>query len=150
MATQTVHLFSASITDNLRFGVPTATSDELRQAATDALILDEILKLPDGFDTGVGEKGIRLSGGQKQRLALARLFLRKPEVMLLDDVLSAVDQLTETRLINNLVQRGCGIIVASHRPSVLKCCHKILVLDSGKIKASGNWHEVAQYLDTAP
>ena len=143
MASQTVHLFSDTVENNLRFGIDRPVSqDDIRRAASDAMILDEIERLPQGFQTEIGEKGIRLSGGQKQRLALARLFLRNFDVMILDDVLSAVDQLTEVHLIKTLEKKGCAIIVASHRPSVLKACDQIIVLESGRIKAAGTWNEI--------
>ncbi len=143
MASQTVHLFSDTVEQNLRFGLDHEPSHEdIERAAAEAMLLDEIRGLQNGFQTEIGEKGIRLSGGQKQRLALARLFLRQYEVMLLDDVLSAVDQITEVRLVETLVRRGCAIIVASHRPSVLQACDWIMVLDQGRIKASGPWEEV--------
>lgn len=147
MASQTVHLFSDSVEQNLRFGLDHDPSTaEIERAAAEAMLLDEIKGLPMGFQTEIGEKGIRLSGGQKQRLALARLFLRKYEVMLLDDVLSAVDQITEVRLVENLVRRGCALLVASHRPSVLQACDWILVLDQGAVKAAGTWDQVAQHI----
>lgn len=143
MAAQTVHLFSASVEENLRFGLAKPVSKaDVERAASDAMIFDEITELPQGFQTEIGEKGIRLSGGQKQRLALARLFLRDFEVLILDDVLSAVDQLTEVKLVETLLRRGCAMIVASHRPSVLKSCEHILILDHGKIVAAGTWNEV--------
>ncbi len=143
MASQTVHLFSDTVENNLRFGIDRPVSqDDIRRAAAEAMILDEIERLPQGFQTEIGEKGIRLSGGQKQRLALARLFLRNFDVMILDDVLSAVDQLTEVHLIKTLEKKGCAIIVASHRPSVLKACDQIIVLESGRIKAAGTWSEI--------
>lgn len=143
MASQTVHLFSDAVESNLRFGLDRPVSqDDIRRAASEAMILDEIEGLPQGFQTEIGEKGIRLSGGQKQRLALARLFLRNYEVMILDDVLSAVDQLTEVHIIKILEKKGCAIIVASHRPSVLKACDQIIVLESGRIKAAGTWSAI--------
>ncbi|MEY4631910.1 MAG: hypothetical protein RIQ81_2030 [Pseudomonadota bacterium] len=143
MATQTVHLFSDSVAGNLRFGATPPPSDEqIKAALAEAMILPEVEALPDGLQTEIGEKGIRLSGGQKQRLALARLFLRKQEVMILDDVLSAVDQITEAHLIKALLRRGCAMIVASHRESVLKACDEIIVLDQGRIKARGPWTAV--------
>lgn len=143
MASQTVHLFSSSVEDNLRFGLDRQISeDEVKQAAAEAMILPEVQALPQGFQTEIGEKGIRLSGGQKQRLALARLFLRKYEIMILDDVLSAVDQLTEVRLVETLESKGCAMIVASHRPSILKGCDQIIILDGGRMKAVGTWAEV--------
>src|SRR5690606_16851958 len=95
-ALQTVHLFSDTVAANLAFGIdPPPTQAQLERAAAEAQMLAEIGAMPDGWDTQIGEKGVRLSGGQKQRLALARLFLREQKLLLLDDVLSAVDQRTE-------------------------------------------------------
>ncbi|RZA13727.1 MAG: ABC transporter ATP-binding protein, partial [Proteobacteria bacterium] len=115
-ALQKVHLFSASLKENLTFGIKTPKSpDELITAARSAQILKEIQGFPEQWETQIGEKGLRLSGGQKQRLALARLFLRKPEILLLDDVLSAVDNLTEARLIHEFRALNCTMIINSHR-----------------------------------
>lgn len=139
-ALQGVHLFSASIRENLAFGVePAPGLEALRAAAADAQILTEIEAFPDGWETQIGEKGVRLSGGQKQRLALARLLLRKPPLMLLDDVLSAVDHSTEKRLIDRLYDLGSALIIASHRGSALKRCDEILVLKDGQVEARGTY-----------
>jgi ATP-binding cassette subfamily B multidrug efflux pump len=143
MASQTVHLFSAPVIDNMCFGLhPAPGTPLIRKALEEAMILREIESLPEGLQTEIGEKGIRLSGGQKQRLALARLFLRHYDVLILDDVLSAVDQVTESALIQNILKRGCAMIIASHRTSVLKACDEILILEGGRIKAQGSWPEV--------
>lgn len=142
-ALQSVHLFSASVRDNLAFGVTPMPSDEaLRDAAAGAEILTEIEAFPNGWETQIGEKGVRLSGGQKQRLALARLLLRKPPLLLLDDVLSAVDHSTERRLIDHLYKQGSALIIVSHRGSALKRCDEILVLADGKVVDRGTFDEL--------
>lgn len=143
-ALQQVHLFSDTIRANLTFGMDREVSvAELETAATAAQILDEIMSFKDTWQTEIGEKGVRLSGGQKQRLALARLFLRMPPVLLLDDVLSAVDHATEKRLIDHIYATGCAMIIASHRGSALKRCDEVLILDQGRIVDRGAYNDVA-------
>ena len=143
-ALQSVHLFSDTIEENLRFGIePPPPRPVLEQAAATAHILDEIHHFSQGWETEIGEKGIRLSGGQKQRLALARYFLRNPGLLLLDDVLSAVDQRTEKGLIDSIHSRGTATIIASHRASALQLCDEILMLRDGMLEDQGSWAELA-------
>ncbi|MCX6129011.1 MAG: ABC transporter ATP-binding protein, partial [Proteobacteria bacterium] len=140
---QRVHLFSASIRDNLAFGItPKPSQAELEEAARAAQIDKEIQGFSEGWDTPIGEKGIRLSGGQKQRLAIARLFLRQPEILLLDDVLSAVDNITEARLIQELKKRRSTMLIVSHRSSVLLLCNRVIFLSSGKICDEGSFEDL--------
>ncbi len=140
---QRVHLFSASIRENLGFGLdPKPTQAELEQAARAAQIDREILGFSEGWDTQIGEKGIRLSGGQKQRLALARLFLRPCKVLLLDDVLSAVDNITEAKLIEELRQRQGTMLICSHRSSVLNLCDRVLLLKEGQLIDAGKFQDL--------
>lgn len=142
-ALQKVHLFSASIRDNLSFGLKEKPSEEaLLQASRSAQILREIEGFPDRWATEIGEKGLRLSGGQKQRLALARLFLRRPKVLLLDDVLSAVDNLTEARLIQEFRKLNCTMIINSHRSSVLELCDRVIYLKDGRVFDQGRFQEL--------
>jgi ATP-binding cassette subfamily B protein len=142
-ALQQVHLFSDTIRANLTFGMEREVSDaELAEAAKAAQILDEILSFKDQWNTEIGEKGVRLSGGQKQRLALARLFLRKPRILLLDDVLSAVDHRTEKALIEHIFSTGCAMLVASHRGSALKRCDEVLILAEGRIADRGPYDQI--------
>lgn len=148
-AQQSPLLLSESIKSNLCLGfeddkIPMAA---LRDAAQRADILDDIEKLPESWSTLIGERGIKLSGGQKQRLALARLLLRNTEVIILDDVLSAVDHETESRLINTLLRTKAALIIASHRISIIRPCHKIIVLDDGKIIASGTYDDVRKFIE---
>ncbi|WP_141735375.1 ABC transporter ATP-binding protein [Oligoflexus tunisiensis] len=140
---QRVHLFSASIRENLSVGMdPKPSPEELQAAARAAQIDREIAAFVEGWETQIGEKGIRLSGGQKQRLALARLFLRKAPVLLLDDVLSAVDNITEARLIQELRKRGGTMLICSHRSSVLHLCHRVLLLKDGQLLDTGSFQEL--------
>lgn len=143
-ARQTPLLFSETIRDNLLLGFEegSVSQAQLEDAAARAQILSEIKRFPDGWDTVVGENGVRLSGGQKQRLALARLLLRKAEVYILDDVLSAVDHDTEHRLIETLLATQATLLIASHRSSILEPCDEILVLDQGKLIGRGRFKEV--------
>ncbi len=142
-ALQRVHLFSSSIRDNLSYGLdPKPSQAELEKAAAAAQMLGEIQSFPQGWDTEIGEKGLRLSGGQKQRLAIARVFLRRPELLLLDDVLSAVDNLTEARLIQELRGRGTAMLISSHRTSVLELCDRVILLEDGLIQDSGTFAEL--------
>ena len=142
-AQQTVHLFSDTIKNNLQFGLDHApTQEQLNHAASLACILDEILSLPDGWDTEIGERGVRLSGGQKQRLALARIFLRKPNIVMLDDVLSAVDQGTERRLLRAIDEEFSCALIASHRASALKQCDEVLIINNGRCMDRGIFSEI--------
>ncbi len=142
-ALQKVHLFSASIRDNLAFGLKTRPSDaQMVAAARSAQILREIESFPEAWDTQIGEKGLRLSGGQKQRVALARIFLRRPKLLLLDDVLSAVDNLTEARLIQEFRKLNCTMIINSHRSSVLHLCDRVLYLKEGLVFDQGPFQEL--------
>lgn len=141
---QVPQLLSDSIEGNLQLGLsPKADRSTLARAAKEACILDEIESFTKSWDTLIGEKGIRLSGGQKQRLALARTLIRDPELLLLDDVLSAVDHDTERALIQSIHKRNCSLLVASHRPSILKQCDRVIILDNGQIKDIGPYSELA-------
>ncbi|WP_057828283.1 ABC transporter ATP-binding protein [Liquorilactobacillus cacaonum] len=133
-------LFSRTIRENLLFGDSNATDNQLWQALKMACLDDDIKRMKDGLDTLVGEKGISLSGGQKQRLSLARAFLRKSEVLILDDALSAVDAKTEQTIIDNLKSKITTKIslIVSHRLSAVSAADLIIVLDEGKVTQSGS------------
>lgn len=142
-ALQKVHLFSASIRENLSFGLAQSASEgEMIEAARAAQILPEIKNFPEQWATQIGEKGLRLSGGQKQRLALARVFLRRPDVLLLDDVLSAVDNITEARLVQEFRKLRCTMLINSHRSSVLELCDRVIFLQDGQIRDEGLFSEL--------
>ena len=137
-ALQIPHLFSDTIRANLTFGLPQLPTDEqIESAARMACILDDISKFPDGWNTQVGEKGVRLSGGQKQRLALARLFLRPAKVWLLDDVFAAVDTNTEQTMIQNIFSQDRTILLSSHRPGALRKCDQVYYIEDGVIRDQG-------------
>ena len=145
LALQQVHLFSSTIRANLAFGItPEPPMAALIEAARQAQILAEIEAFDRGWDTEIGERGVRLSGGQKQRLALARVLLRMPPLLLLDDVLSAVDHTTERRLIDEFYQMKSSLIIASHRGSALVRCGEILILDDGEIVDRGTYQSLVK------
>lgn len=140
---QEIHMFSDTITGNLEFGLPEKPSQqELEQACKKAQIYDEIMRFPAGWQTQIGEKGVRLSGGQKQRLALARIFLRKPDIYIFDDVFSAVDNQTEAKLVDYLKSTNATILVASHRSSILNVCDEVVYLNKGKICDRGDYTQL--------
>lgn len=135
-------LFSASIEDNISFSKPGASEEEILQASRQAMLHEEVLTFEHGYDTMLGERGVTLSGGQKQRLAIARAILRNPEILILDDALSAVDTQTEDRVLTELrkIMKNRTTIIISHRISTVQGADKIIVLDHGRIVEQGT-HE---------
>jgi ATP-binding cassette subfamily B multidrug efflux pump len=144
VALQETVLFSGTVRDNIRYGQPDATDDEVIGAARAAQAHDFILALPDGYDTLVGQRGANLSGGQKQRIAIARALLVRPAVLILDDSTSAVDVETETLIQEALdgTARSTTRIVIAQRISTVLNADKILVLDDGRIVAEGTHREL--------
>ena len=116
---QDVFLFASSIRENIRYGRPQATDQEVEEAARRAEIYDDILAMPDGFDTWVGERGVLLSGGQKQRVAIARIFLKNPPVLILDEATSSLDTVTEARIQHSFdeLAQGRTCLIIAHRLS---------------------------------
>lgn len=140
-------LFSRSIKENLLFGNEEATEEELWQALTIACLADDVRNMPEGLATLIGEKGVSLSGGQKQRLSLARAFLRKSPVLLLDDALSAVDAKTEQMIIQQMRgqnQQSATSLIVTHRLSAVTEAHQIIVLDEGKVIQRGTHASLIQ------
>jgi ABC-type multidrug transport system fused ATPase/permease subunit len=137
-------LFNNTVAQNLLYGKPDATEDELIAAARTANADDFITKLPEGFDTELGERGVKLSGGQKQRLALARAILADPKILILDEATSSVDAEAEYLIQQALerVLKGRTALVIAHRLSTIRHADKILVLDSGRIVETGNHTEL--------
>ncbi len=137
-------LFSATIRENIAFGQPTASHEEIIEAAKLAGIYHEIMEFPTGLDTLVGERGVSLSGGQKQRVAIARALLLNPKILILDDALSAVDAEKEEEILHNLkdVLKARTSIVIAHRISAVKDSNLILVLDRGRIVERGRHEEL--------
>ena len=141
---QDPHLFHESIGDNLRYARPDATTDELVAACRAAQILDTVTALPDGFDTIVGDRGHRLSGGEKQRLAIARLLLKDPAVMILDEATSHLDNDNEAQVQAALdaAMTGSTAIVIAHRLSTIRHADRIAVLEDGRIVELGTHDEL--------
>ena len=141
---QETFLFSDTIRENIAFGVPSATLDQIKSAAEAANIAADIESFPDGYNTTVGERGITLSGGQKQRTAIARALLRSPRILILDDALSSVDTHTEDKILNHLrdLMRGRTTIFISHRVSTVRNADRIAVLHQGRIVELGTHDEL--------
>ncbi|WP_313757358.1 ABC transporter ATP-binding protein [Tissierella sp.] len=141
---QEVFLFTGTIRDNIIYGNPEAKDEEIIEAAKKARIHDFILSLPDGYNTYIGEKGVKLSGGQKQRISIARLFLKNPPILILDEATSALDNETEIMIQKSLedLSKGRTTLVIAHRLSTIKNADEILVLTSDGIAESGNHEEL--------
>ena len=143
---QEVFLFAASILDNIRYGRPGATEEEVAQAAKLAEIYDDIIAMPDGFNTYVGERGALLSGGQKQRISIARIFLKNPPVLILDEATSALDSVTEARLQETFekLSQGRTTIIIAHRLSTVRNADRIAVIEDGRIAELGSHTELME------
>ena len=141
---QDVFLFAASIMENIRYGRPDATADEVLDAARRAEIYDDIMSMPDGFDTYVGERGVMLSGGQKQRISIARIFLKDPPVLILDEATSALDSVTEAKIQRAFdeLARGRTTLIIAHRLSTVRNASRILVIRDGLITEQGTHEEL--------
>ncbi|ALS00144.1 multidrug ABC transporter ATP-binding protein [Enterococcus silesiacus] len=137
-------LFSMTVRDNIRFANPDFTEEKVEQAAEMAFINNEIKAFPKGYDTLVGERGVSLSGGQKQRISIARALILDPELLILDDALSAVDAKTEEAILSNLkeARKEKTTIIAAHRLSSVMHAKEIIVLDEGKIVERGTHQEL--------
>lgn len=143
---QDTFLFSASIRDNIRFSDPTLSQEKVERAAKIADIHEDIISMPDGYDTQTGERGVSLSGGQKQRVSIARALIKNPELMILDDSLSAVDAKTEEEILRGLkeLREDQTTIIIAHRISSLMHADEIVVLDDGKITERGTHDELIE------
>jgi len=144
IVTQDPFLFSASIAENIRFGRPAASDDEVRAAARAAQADDFVTALPEGYQTVVGERGFTLSGGQRQRIAIARALVMDPRILILDDATSSVDVETELKIRAALteVMRGRTTFIIAHRPSTIALADEVVVLDHGRIKERGTHDEL--------
>ena len=144
VVSQDAHLFHDTIGANLRYAQPEASTDEVMQACEDAQIMNLIEQLPDGLDTVVGDRGYRLSGGEKQRLALARLFLKAPRVVVLDEATAHLDSESERlvqRALNSALEGRTSLVIA-HRLSTIRRADQILVVDQGRIVQRGTHSEL--------
>ena len=139
-------LFSASVSDNISFGDRSKTQEEIEEAAKLACVHDNIIDFADGYNTTVGERGVSLSGGQKQRIAIARALILDPEILILDDSLSAVDTDTEEKIKKNLVdsRKDKTNIIIAHRLSTLQDADHIIVLENGEITEEGTHKELLE------
>ena len=128
-------LFSTSVAENIRFAQPNATMDEVIAAATAAKAHDFITNLPNGYDTLVGERGMKLSGGERQRISLARAFLKNAPILILDEPTSSLDVHTEAAILDTIqeLMKGRTTMMIAHRPSTLRDCNMILVLEDGRV-----------------
>jgi ATP-binding cassette subfamily B protein len=139
-------LFSASVAENIAYGRPGASREDVEAAARRAQAYDFVARLPHGFDTRVGERGLSLSGGQRQRLAIARALLADPRVLILDDATSAVDASTEQSIKLALAEAMAGrtTFVIAHRLSTIALADEIVVLDHGRIVAHGDHEQLLE------
>ncbi|KAF6580633.1 ABC transporter ATP-binding protein [Paenibacillus sp. EKM211P] len=139
-------LFSKSVRENIQFGKPGADDGDIMEAIRTAAFDQDLGTLSDGLDTLVGEKGIALSGGQKQRVSLARAFIGDPDILVLDDALSAVDARTEARIIDNIRHKRSGktTLISTHRLSAVEHADRIVVLEQGRIIEEGTHNELLQ------
>jgi subfamily B ATP-binding cassette protein MsbA len=139
VVSQEVYLFNATVAENIAYGKLDATREELVESAYKAHAIEFIEELPDGFETILGDRGIRLSGGQRQRLALARAFVRDPQILILDEATNSLDLISEAVVQDTLEQFGRNrtVLIVAHRLSTIQHADKIIVLDSGRLAESG-------------
>ncbi|MCQ2578193.1 MAG: ABC transporter ATP-binding protein/permease [Treponema sp.] len=143
---QDVFLFAGTVGENIAYGKPGATQEEIEEAARRAEIHEDIMKMPQGYDTLVGERGIKLSGGQKQRVSIARCFLKNPPILILDEATSALDTATEIKIQHAFdeLSKGRTTIVIAHRLSTIKNAHHIAVVDEKGIAENGTHEELLE------
>ena len=141
---QDVYVFSGTVRENILYGKPDAADEELFEAAKRANIHDFILSLPQGYDSELGERGVRLSGGQKQRLSIARVFLKNPPILILDEATSALDNESERKIQSaiNELSKGRTVLVIAHRLSTIRNADEIIVIEDGRIAERGTHDEL--------
>lgn len=141
---QDVFLFAGTILDNIRYGRPDAGEAEVIEAAHRAEIYDDIMSMPEGFHTYVGERGVMLSGGQKQRVSIARIFLKNPPILILDEATSALDSVTEARIQSAFdeLSKGRTTLIIAHRLSTIRSANRIIVVDENHILEEGSHEEL--------
>lgn len=141
---QDVFLFAGTILENIRYGRPDATEAEVVEAARRAEIYEDIMSMPDGFQTYVGERGVMLSGGQKQRVSIARIFLKNPSILILDEATSALDSVTEARIQSAFdeLAKGRTTLIIAHRLSTIRSANRIIVVDDNHILEEGTHEEL--------
>ena len=139
IVTQDTYLFNGTILDNLLYAKPSATREEIENACRVANIYDFIMKLPKKFDTVVGNRGLKLSGGEKQRVSIARVVLKNPKILILDEATSSLDSISESLIqsaLNAVMQNRTSIVIA-HRLSTVIAADKIMVIENGEITETG-------------
>ncbi len=143
---QDVFLFAGTIRDNIRYGKPDATEAEIVEAAKKAEIYEDIIAMPEGLDSYVGERGVMLSGGQKQRISIARIFLKNPPVLILDEATSALDSVTEMKIQSafDRLSEGRTTIIIAHRLSTIRTANRIVVIDENRICEEGTHAELLE------
>jgi len=141
---QDTFLFSGTIIENIRYGNPNATDEEIIEAAKNAYAHDFIMEFPDGYDTQIGQRGVKLSGGQKQRLAIARVFLKNPPILIFDEATSSLDNESELFIQKSMekLSKNRTTIVIAHRLSTIRNAKRIFVMDGGKIAEEGTHNEL--------
>ena len=146
MIQQDVFMFAGTIRENIRYGRPDATDDEIVEAAVRAQVHSEIMELPDGYDTYIGERGVMLSGGQKQRISIARVFLKNPKILVLDEATSALDTVTEQRIQASLdeLSQGRTTIIIAHRLSTVRGADMIAVVEGEHIVELGSHQQLME------
>ncbi|MEI1375427.1 ABC transporter ATP-binding protein [Nostoc sp. UHCC 0926] len=146
VVSQDTFIFNTNVWHNISYGTPEATNDEIQEAARLANALEFILEMPEGFNTQLGDRGVRLSGGQRQRIAIARALLRNPEILILDEATSALDSVSE-RLIQDSLEKlsvGKTVIAIAHRLSTISKADKVVVLEQGRIVEQGKYQELLE------
>ncbi|WP_077623596.1 ABC transporter ATP-binding protein [Sediminibacillus massiliensis] len=146
LATQEAHIFTGSIKENLLWGNRKASTEDIMDAAKDACIHDFIMSLPEKYETIVGQRGINLSGGQKQRLSLARVLVKNPKILIMDDSTSALDAKTEANVLRALEKRDCSMLIIAQKMTSVRNADQILLMKNGGLSAAGN-HQ--QLMDTS-
>ncbi len=143
---QDVFLFPTTIYDNIKYGKVDASREEVLEASKRAEVYDDIMHMENGFDTNVGDRGVRLSGGQKQRISIARIFLKNPKILILDEATSALDGITEVKIQKTFdeLSKGRTTIIIAHRLSTIKNADRIVIIENGEIKDIGKYNELIE------